>query len=112
MITVQVDFNSRARNGLVKASLRSADGPVEVGDRVIAADRAEGLEFEATVHSIDDETGHLYLQPSWESAPSSLGGVELAGASAALSISGVHFEQTFGATQLHPAGAAHRHPWG
>jgi hypothetical protein len=70
MITVIVDFNARARHGLVKASPRHADGPVMVGDRVRAVDPDEkGMSFEATVRSIED--GRMYLDVDWEPASQS-----------------------------------------
>lgn len=69
MTTVTVDFNALARDGLVKASRRRADGPVQVGDRVLAVDPDEGMEFDADVVEVDEESGRIYLRVLWEPAP-------------------------------------------
>jgi hypothetical protein len=70
VITVIVDFNARARHGLVKASPRHADGPVMVGDRVRALDPDEpDMAFQATVQSIED--GRMYLEVDWQPEASS-----------------------------------------
>jgi hypothetical protein len=66
--TVKVDFNALARDGLVKASRRRADGPVQVGDRVLAVDPDEGMEFDADVVEVDDDSGRIYLRVIWEPA--------------------------------------------
>lgn len=63
-----VDFNARGRDGLVKASRRRADGPLGVGDKVVAVDPDEGMEFDAEVDSIDDTTGRVYLRVHWQAS--------------------------------------------
>jgi hypothetical protein len=68
MITVRVDFNARARDGLVRASQRRADDVVSLGERVLAVDSAEDMSYEANVESIDEETGRIYLRIDWEPA--------------------------------------------
>lgn len=67
MIKVRVDFNARGRGGLVKTSLQRI-GPVHVGDRVLACDPAEDLEFEAEVREVDEATGKVYLEVLWQNA--------------------------------------------
>lgn len=67
MIKVRVDFNARGRGGLVKTSLQRI-GPVHVGDRVLACDPAEDLEFEAEVREVDEATGKVYLEVLWRDA--------------------------------------------
>ncbi|HZJ04615.1 MAG TPA: hypothetical protein VFD59_03990 [Nocardioidaceae bacterium] len=66
MISVRVDFNSRGRDGLVKASQRRAQEPVHVGDHVLAVDPDEGMSFDARVAEVDDDTGRILLEVDWE----------------------------------------------
>lgn len=61
MTTVHVDFNDLARGGKVVALRSWADGPVSVGDRVLAVDRFEDMRFSAVVAEENAETGEIYL---------------------------------------------------
>lgn len=67
MIHVRVDFNSRGRDGLVRGSVRRASGPVEEGEKVIAADEDEDMIFLASVVQIED-SGRLWLEVDWDAS--------------------------------------------
>jgi len=67
VVRVRVDFNSRGPRGTVRASLRRADGPVRLGDTVVAYDPHEDdMAFEATVASIDESGGRVLLDVMWQ----------------------------------------------
>jgi hypothetical protein len=71
VITVIVDFNARARGGLVKASPKHASAPVTIGQRVLAVDPdEEDMSFTATVHAIEE--GRMYLAVDWEPVPDAI----------------------------------------
>lgn len=61
MTIVHVDFNDLARGGKVVALRSWADGPVAIGDRVLAVDRFEDMRFSAVVAEENPETGEIYL---------------------------------------------------
>ncbi|MFF8327826.1 hypothetical protein ACH49M_21545 [Rhodococcus qingshengii] len=62
MNTIRIDFNDRARGGKVVALKSWADGPVTLGDDVIAFDETEDLRYSAVVAEEDEETGEIYLE--------------------------------------------------
>ncbi len=66
MTRVRVDFNRRGANGTVRASTRTANGPLTPGQVVSVFDPAEeDMEFEATVEKID-ESGRVLLDVHWK----------------------------------------------
>lgn len=68
MIEFRVDFNSRRGDGMLKASLRRASGPVVRGDKVLATDRAEDMRYVAIVDTIDEVSGRVWLDVQWDAA--------------------------------------------
>ncbi|QXW04052.1 hypothetical protein [Rhodococcus globerulus] len=62
MNTIRIDFNDLARGGKVVALKSWADGPVALGDHVIAFDEIEDLRYSAVVAEEDTETGEIYLE--------------------------------------------------
>src|SRR4051794_292078 len=68
MNKIRVDFNSLGRGGMVRASVRRADQAPTPGERVVAVDPDEGMEFAATVESVDQVTGSVWLVVEWEPA--------------------------------------------
>jgi len=65
MITIPVDTNSIAHNGLIVASTRRVKGAVRVGDKVRVDDSAEDASFDAVVAEVEER--RIYLQIDWES---------------------------------------------
>ena len=68
MIEVRVDFNSRGRGGMVRASQRRADGFLIQGDKVLAVDNDEGMSYIAIVDTVDNETGRVWLDVQWSAS--------------------------------------------
>jgi hypothetical protein len=61
--TIRVDLNNATVRGLIRASLKRADGPVAVGDTVTVVDMSDADDcLEATV--MDLENGRATLQLS------------------------------------------------
>lgn len=69
MKQVRVDFNARGPHGLVKASLRRANGPLVEGQKVLAVDPDEDLRFVAVVASIDPASQRVWLDVDWLASP-------------------------------------------
>lgn len=70
MISVRVDFNSRGRGGLVRASMRRADAPIQEGEKVCAVDYDEHMAYVAVVAQIEP-SGRVWLDVDWHaSSPS------------------------------------------
>ncbi|WP_373234889.1 hypothetical protein [Mycobacterium marinum] len=67
MKAVEVDFTRGLHSGLVRASQRRASELMRVGDRVLAVDPEEGMEFTGTVERVD-ENGFAYLRMEWAAA--------------------------------------------
>lgn len=65
MITIPVDTNSMAQDGLVVASTRRVKGTVRVGDKVRVDDSAEGAFFDAVVTAVEER--RIYLEIDWDS---------------------------------------------
>lgn len=76
MTTIRVDLNNITTTQLLKATLRAADGPLTVGQAVVAFDIGEQLEFDAEVTSIDEETWRVMLRVDWESERTARRGVK------------------------------------
>lgn len=66
-VRVQIDLNSRDRRGYVRTRLAHADGPVDVGDEVIAFEPDDQVSANARVIEVDRERGFLYLHVEWDS---------------------------------------------
>ncbi|GAA5157193.1 hypothetical protein [Ornithinimicrobium tianjinense] len=63
MIRIPVDFNARAHDGLVVASMRRIQGEVQVGDEVLADAREDEMVYMARVVEIDGRK--VYLDVDW-----------------------------------------------
>lgn len=68
MRLVHVDFNSRGPEGMLKASVLGADGPLDSGQKVLAVDADEDMAFVALVVDIDDATGRVWLEVDWQAS--------------------------------------------
>jgi hypothetical protein len=80
MKQVRVDFNARGPRGLVKASLTRADGPLALGQKVLAVDPDEAdMRFVAFVESIDHATGRVWLEVDWMASPPVVLDMEVSG---------------------------------
>lgn len=70
MIKARVDFNSRGRDGLVRGSLRRADGVFVKGDRVQLIDIEDpAMTYVALVVEVDDQ-GRALFDVEWETSDS------------------------------------------
>ncbi|MFC8731564.1 hypothetical protein ACFT5B_03805 [Luteimicrobium sp. NPDC057192] len=61
-----MDFNNLMGGDRVSASLRRANGVFSAGERVIARDPGEDMEFDAVVERFDREKGRMTLKVEWE----------------------------------------------
>jgi hypothetical protein len=66
-VRVQIDLNSRDRNGHVRARISSVRGTVRKGDRVIAFEPDDRVAANAEVVRVDAGRGFLYLEVDWDS---------------------------------------------
>lgn len=67
MKTIEVDFTRGLHAGLVRANIRRASETLARGDRVLAFDPDEDMEFTGTVEKIDG-AGFAYLRMDWVEA--------------------------------------------
>lgn len=65
--TIEVDFTRGLHGGMVRANPLRASAPLERGDRVLAIDEDEEMEFWGTVDRLDDD-GFVYLRMDWREA--------------------------------------------
>lgn len=69
MTKIEVDFNALDAEGHVRARLSRSNGPVMVGDEVLAYD-PDGYESLATVLAVDTDRLLLELiEGTWQEAP-------------------------------------------
>lgn len=68
MTSVDVDFNARTRDGLVRtrASANTLSA-LEVGQRVAVNDPVDGLQAEACVAGLDETHNLVYFDVDWHS---------------------------------------------
>ncbi|GFJ87840.1 hypothetical protein [Phytohabitans rumicis] len=62
---IEIDLNSRGRDGYVRARLRKADRPVVAGDEVTVFEPDDQVAAVATVVRVDEERGFLSLDVDW-----------------------------------------------
>lgn len=65
-VRVQVDLNSRSRDGFVVARLSRSTGPVALGSVVSAFEPDDEVAAPARVARIDRERGLIYLDVDWD----------------------------------------------
>lgn len=66
MKRVKVDFSATVQGGLIKANLKRASEPLQVGDDVEAYDPAEDMEFAGVVDHLSDDGRFAFLRMDWE----------------------------------------------
>ncbi len=66
-IRIAIDLNVRVRGNQTFSSLDDADGPVSVGDKVLAVEVETGIMTDATVTYVSDEHRFVYLAVDWAS---------------------------------------------
>jgi len=64
-VRIQIDLNSRSRDGLVRARLSRVSGAVAVGSRVIVFEPEDSVAALGHVRRIDPESGFLYIDVDW-----------------------------------------------
>src|SRR5689334_7702440 len=64
-VRVQIDLNARSRDGFVRARLSRADGPVVLGDEIVAYEPEDRIAAPALVMRVDRERGFVYLDVDW-----------------------------------------------
>ena len=64
-VRVQIDLNARSRDGYVRARLSRADGPLVVGDEIVAYEPEDRIAAPALVKRLDLERGFVYLDVDW-----------------------------------------------
>lgn len=65
-VRVQIDLNSRDREGNVRTRLLNATGQVEVGDIVVAYEPEDKVSAVAEIVRVDRKGGFLYLRIDWD----------------------------------------------
>jgi hypothetical protein len=66
-VRIAVDLNVRVRGDQTYAGLEDADGPVAVGDPVLAVEPFDRIAADAKVTGIDEEKQLVYLKVDWHS---------------------------------------------
>jgi hypothetical protein len=66
-VRVTVDLNVRVRGNQAYSTVEDADGPVAVGDKVLAVEQETGVWADATVTEVDGARGLVYLAVDWGS---------------------------------------------
>lgn len=64
---VTIDLNVRVRGNQTFSGLEDADGPVAVGDKVLAVEAETGIIADAEITDVDEEHGLVYLAVDWAS---------------------------------------------
>jgi len=65
-VRVQIDLNSRDREGNVRTRLANAGGSVRAGDQVVAYEPDDQVAASARVVRVDEGAGYLYLDVDWD----------------------------------------------
>ncbi|HEY3008737.1 MAG TPA: hypothetical protein VGJ63_11840 [Micromonosporaceae bacterium] len=65
-VRVEIDLNSRDRDGYVRAPASSADGAANVGDLVTVFEPDDQVAASATVVRVDQDYGYLVLDVHWD----------------------------------------------
>lgn len=66
-VRIAVDPDLCEFEGRARASFSDADGPVAIGDQVLAVEWATEIHADATVTDIDEGRGLVYLAVDWHS---------------------------------------------
>lgn len=66
-VRIAVDLNVRVRGNQTYSALDDADGPVAVGDKVLAVEVESGTAADAVVTDVSYEFGFAYLEVDWGS---------------------------------------------
>jgi len=64
-VRIEIDLNSRSRDGYVFARLSRADGPVLVDDDVVVFEPEDRVAAPARVVRVDREHGFVFLSVDW-----------------------------------------------
>jgi len=64
-VRVRIDLNARSRDGYVRTRLSRADGPIVLGDDVVAYEPDDRIAAPARVRRIDHDRGLVYLSVDW-----------------------------------------------
>jgi hypothetical protein len=66
-VRIAIDLNVRVRGNQTYSALHDADGPVAVGDKVLAVEPETGVTAGAVVTAVSEEFGFVYLAVDWSS---------------------------------------------
>jgi hypothetical protein len=66
VVRVQIDLNARSRDGYVRARLSRADGPLVLGDEILAYEPEDRIAAPALVKRVDYDRGFVYLEVDWD----------------------------------------------
>lgn len=66
-VRIAIDLNVRVRGNQTYSAIDDADGPLAIGDKVLAVEPETGIVTGATVTDISHELGFVYLAVDWDS---------------------------------------------
>jgi hypothetical protein len=66
-VRIAVDLNVRVRGNQTYSALDDANGPVAIGDKVLAVEPESGIVADARVTDVSEQFGFVYLEVDWHS---------------------------------------------